>query len=219
MKKICLILLTFSMLFCACSKEDDDYIKLSSQETKQYCEAIAGSYEAKGYTFLVAHKDFYNSDVIGKNIGIDDIFIDIDAKDYSMIFWNIPINNLANLLPETSGARKVLEKCEPISFTTIYGFERTITSVKSEKMVNLLSKSVPYYLSAIYDGKPHQITLNIRPCGVCLPYTSNMKAVREEFLKSEIRFDITSMKVDDEEYKHFDLMVVTEIAEESELEK
>ena len=136
-----------------------------------------------------------------------------------MIFWNIPINNLANLLPETSGARKVLEKCEPISFTTIYGFERTITSVKGEKMVNLLSKSVPYYLSAIYDGKPHQITLNILPCRVYLPYTSNMKAVREEFLKSEIRFDITSMKVDDEEYKHFDLMVVTEIAEESELEK
>ena len=46
-----------------------------------------------------------------------------------------------------------------------------------------------------------------------------MQAVREEFMKSEIRFDITSMKVDDEEYKHFDLMVVTEIAEESELEK
>ena len=68
MKKICLILLTFSMLFCACSKEDDDYIKLSSQETKQYCEAIAGSYEAKGYTFLVAHKDFYNSDVIEKTL-------------------------------------------------------------------------------------------------------------------------------------------------------
>ena len=68
MKKICFILLTFSMLFCACSKEADDYIKLSSQETKQYCEAIAGSYEAKGYTFLVAHKDFYNSDVIEKTL-------------------------------------------------------------------------------------------------------------------------------------------------------
>lgn len=217
MKKISLLLLAFSMLFCACSKEDDDYIKLSQLETKQYSQAIAGSYEAKGYTFLVAHKDFYNSDVIGKNIGIDDIFIDIDAKDYSMIFWNIPINNLANLLPGTSGARKVLEKCEPISFTTIYGFERTITSVKGEKMVNLAFKPVPFYLTTTYDGNPHLITINVQPHGIYLPYTSDMKAIREDFLKSEIRFDITSMKIDDMEYKNFDLVVVTEISTVREL--
>lgn len=43
-----------------------------------------------------------------------------------------------------------------------------------------------------------------------------MKAVRDKFLKSEIKFDVTSMKIDDEEYKHFDLMVVTKITEESE---
>lgn len=216
MKKISLILLAFSMLFWACSKEDDDYIKLSSQETKQYCEAIAGSYKAKGYTVLVSQTDFNNSEVIGRQDKIDDLFITIDDKDHSITFWNVPVNALANLLPENSGARKVLEECGPISFTTTYSFENTVVSIKGEKLVNLLSKSVPYYLSAKYDSKPHQITLNIRPCGVYLPYTSNMKAVREEFLKSEIRFDITSMKVDDEEYKHFDLNVVTEITEESE---
>lgn len=44
-----------------------------------------------------------------------------------------------------------------------------------------------------------------------------MKAIREDFLKSEIRFDITSMKIDDMEYKKFDLVVVTEISTVREL--
>lgn len=204
------------MLFCACSKEEDDYIRLSSKETKQYCEAIAGSYDAKGYTILVAHKDFYHSDVIGKHFDIDDLFVTIDDKDFSITFWNVPVNTLANLLPENSGSRKVLEECEPISFTTIYGFESTVTPLQGHNMVNIIFKPVPYYFTATYDGKPHLITLNIQPCGIYLPYTSDMKVVRDEFLKSELRFDITSMKVDDEEYKSFDLIIVTEISEESE---
>lgn len=216
MKKISLILLAFSMLFCACSKEEDDYIKLSSKEAKQYCEAIAGFYEAKGYTILVDQKDFNNVDIIGKQVDIDDLFVTIDDKDYSITFWNVPVNTLANLLPENSGARKILEESRPISFTTIYGFENTVTPLQGQNMVNFIFKPVPYYFTATYDGKPHLITLNIRPCGIYLPYTSDIKAVRDEFLKSELRFDITSMKVDDEEYKHFDLMVVTKIAEESE---
>lgn len=216
MKKISLILLAFSVLFCACSKEDDDHIKLSSQETKQYCEAIAGSYEAKGYTILVAQKDFNNVDVIEKQVDIDDLFITIDDKDYSITFWNVPVNALANLLPENSGTRKILEESRPISFTTIYGFESIVTPLQGQNMVNFKFKPEPYYFTATYEGKPHLITLNIQPCGIYLPYTSDMKAARDKFLKSEIRFDITSMKVDDEEYKHFDLMVVTKIAEDSE---
>lgn len=217
MKKISLLLLAFSMLFCACSKEEDDYIKLSQLETKQYSQTIAGSYDAKGYTVLVARKGFYDCEDIGEHIDIDDMFIDIDDKDYSIIFWNVPINTLANLLPENSGARKVLEECGPISFTTIYGFERTITSVKGEKMVNLAFKPVPFYLTTTYDGNPHLITINIQPHGIYLPYTSDMKAIREGFLKSEIRFDITSMKIDDVEYKNFDLVVVAEISTVREL--
>lgn len=190
---------------------------MSSQETKQYCEIIAGSYKAKGYTILVNQKDFNNPEVIAQQDRIDDVVIDIsDYIEHNIIFWNVPVNALANLLPENSGARKVLEESKPISFTTTYKFEYWGVSVNGDKMVSLSSKSVPYYLSATYDGKPHQITIYIQPCGIPLHYTSDMKAVRDKFLKSEIRFDITSMKVDDEEYKHFDLMVFTKIAEESE---
>lgn len=77
MKKLSLLVLAFSILFCACSKEDDDYVKLSSQETKQYCEIIAGSYKAKGYTILVNQKDFNNPEVIAQQDRIDDVVIDI----------------------------------------------------------------------------------------------------------------------------------------------
>lgn len=217
MKKISLVILAFSMLFCACIKEDDDYVKLSSQETEQYREAIAGSYSAKGYTILIDQNDFNNYDVIGKQTDIDDIFIDIDNNiEQSMVFWHVPVNTLANLLPENSGARKVLEESGPISFTTTYGFESAVSSLKGEKMVNWTFKSVPHYFTTTYDGKNHQITINIQPCGIYLPYTSDTKAVRNEFLKSQIRFDITSMEVDGEEYKHFDLIVATEISKKSE---
>lgn len=124
-----LLLLIFSMLFCACSNEDDDYIKLSSQETEQYREAIAGFYSAKGYTILIDQNDLNNYDIIGKPIDIDDIFIDIDNNiEQSVVFWHVPVNTLANLLPENSGARTVLEESGPISFTTTYGFESTVTS-------------------------------------------------------------------------------------------
>lgn len=60
-------------------------------------------------------------------------------------------------------------------------------------MVNLTFKSVPHFFTATYDWKNHQITINIQSWGIYLPYTSDMKAVRDEFLKSQIRFDITSI--------------------------
>lgn len=59
------------------------------------------------------------------------------------------------------------------------------------------------------------MTIKIIPTGVLLPYTSDMKAVRERFQKSQIRFDVTSMKIDDEEYKDFDLIVAAEITQEA----
>lgn len=217
MNKTHLVLTAIAMLLCACSKEADDYIKLDPQETKQYSEAIAGSYEAKGYTELVAWKDFYNADVIGKQTDIDNITIDIyDNPEHEITFWNVPINPLANVLPEGSGARKALEECEPISFTTTYKFENVATSANGNNMVNFAFNPVAYYATSYYDGKLHQITINISPSAFYLPYTSDMKAVRDSLLKSEIRLDITSMRVDDEEYKHFDLMVVTKIAEKAE---
>lgn len=216
MRKVSVILLVFSMLFCACSKEDDNFIRLSAQETKQYCEAIAGAYKGKGYSTLVVQEEFAKVDVI-KQVEIDDVYVDIfDDYEQGIIFWDVPVNNLAYLLPENSYERKALEVCEPISFSTTYGFERTIVSIKGEKMVNLTFKPVPYYATSNHDGKNHLITIQIRPCGFYLPYTSDMNTVREEFLKSELRFDITSLKVDDKEYKNFNMVVVIRIAEESE---
>lgn len=210
------MLLAFAMLFCACNRNDDDYIRLSSQETKQYCESIAGSYEAKGYEVLVAYKDFYNSEVIGRQVDIDDVSINIfDAPECDMIFWHVPVNLLASLLPEDSEARKVLEECEPISFTTSYGFENAVTSVQGQNMVNFTFKPVTYYCGT----SNHQIAIEISPTGIYLPYTSDKKAIREAFLKSQIRFDVLKMKVDGVEYKHFDLVVATDINEETEQEE
>lgn len=214
MKKISLLVLFFSLLFCSCSKEEDDIVKLSSQETNQYSEAIAGSYEVKGFTVLVARNGFYNSDAMGKQVDVGDIFIDIDdGAERSAIFWQVPVNTLANLFPENSGVRKVLEEMEPINFSTTYSFESAVASVNGGKMVNLAFKPVPYYLKTKYDRKPHLITIDISIRGISFPYTSDMKSVRDEFLKSKIMFDVKSMKVDDEEYRNFDLMIATEIVE------
>ncbi|MBQ0157454.1 MAG: DUF4840 domain-containing protein [Bacteroidales bacterium] len=217
MKKISILLFAFTLLFCACSKEEDDYIRLSAKETAQYCEAIAGSYEAKGYTLLVAHKDFDHSEVIGKQSDVDGIYIDIDNDiEHSMTFWHVPVNALANLLPENSDAKTALEKRAPISFLTSYQFETTVASIRGEKLVNFFFQPVTKHFTATGDEKTHLITIEIAPSPIYLPYTADMQTVREEFLKSEVRFDITSMTVDGEEYKHFDLMVAMEIAEASE---
>jgi len=213
MKKISFIILACSVLFFACSKEDDNIIRLSSQETKLYCEAIAGSYEAKGYTILVDLEDFNKSDVIGKQVDIDGVFIDIDADiQRSMIIWHVPINSLAYLLPENSDVRRAFEEKDPISFLTTYSFESNVQKVNGENLVNFTFKPVPYRFTTEYGGKSHLITVNIEPCGIYLPYTTDMNAVREKFLKSDIRFDVTSMKVDDEEFKNFDLIVASKIS-------
>lgn len=217
MNKLSVILMAFSMLLSACSNEGDEYIQLSTQENKQYCEAVAGAYEAKGYSALVVWKDFNNVEDIVKQAKIDDVRIDIfDYNGRDIIFWDVPVNSLADILPENSDERRILERFNPISFTTYYGLERNVQSMNGEKMVNFTFKPVPYYASYTYGGQPHQITLQISPCGIYLPYSSDMNVVRKEFLKSELRFDITSMKIDDKEYKNFDMMVILRIAEESE---
>lgn len=217
MKKTTILLLAITLLLCACNKGDEDYTKLSFKDTQRYCEAIAGSYEAKGYTVLVGRKDFYDADVIGMQEAVDDIFIDVDNNtEHSTTFWNVPITKLAQLLPENSDARKVLEDSKPISFNTTYRFERMTLSAKGEKFVSLSFKPVAHYISATRNGKPLQITINVRPSGVYLPYTSDMAAVRNEFLKSEIRMDITSMNIDGEDYKNFNLIINTKLTEETE---